>query len=217
MEPLYWVYDGHPWDIQKCPDWWGVHISGVVSYTHSYSWDPQVMLWKYVIVHRHHWISIWGGRAIIGIQSAWLSTYIQRMVQEHSILSSPCYYYILLLMKFPDSHWLSLVIVYHNNHSWHSDCWQHACIADEPVMVDDWTPHLSEERRRTRLAINCWTHIFLLLSRHELNFDPYVASLPIAEVQWEWIDVEHVPDVQLNAFVQREHAYSITIKVDQAN
>ena len=63
----------------------------------SLTWNANYLatISKYVIVYKHH--RAWGGTAIIGIPSAWFSTYIQHSVLERSILSS--LFYCVLLVK----------------------------------------------------------------------------------------------------------------------
>ena len=59
-------------------------------------------IFKYVIIYKHHWTNIRGGTVIIDIPSIWLSTYIQRTVEKHSIPSSLFYYETVLLLEFTE-------------------------------------------------------------------------------------------------------------------
>lgn len=50
-------------------------------------------------------------------------------------------------------------------------------------MIEDGTPAVTEEGRGTRPSVYGRAGIFLLLARHELDFDTDVPSLAAAKVQ----------------------------------
>ena len=62
-----------------------------------------------------------------------------------------------------------------------------------PVVIQNRAPGLAEKRRGARLSIYGRACILLLLSSHELNFDPNVTPLPATEVKALRVDIQRVP------------------------